>query len=88
MEIASGKESREKEVEGERMTQEEFNNQRNRFGRFVTFNDQLYIGPLNYEMNALEWMRRHSHQQQKRLEKKLFESYAENRNLRDRLNTS
>ena len=69
------------------MTQEEFNNQRNRFGRFVTFNDQLYIGPLNYEMNALEWMWRHSQQQQTSLEKKLFESCAENRNLRERIKT-
>ena len=55
-EVASGKESREKEVEGERMTEDEFNKQRNRFGRFVTYNEQLYLGPLNAEMTALEWM--------------------------------
>ena len=87
MEVASGKESREKDVEGERMTEEEFNNQHNRFGRFVTFNDQLYIGPLNNEMNGLERMWRHSQQQQKRLDKMLTESYAENRNLRDTIKT-
>ena len=34
-------------------------------------------------MNPLEWMWRHSEQQQKRLDNKLFESYAENRNFRD-----
>ena len=87
MEVASGKESREKEVERERMTEEEFNKQHNRFDRFVTINHLLYIGKLNNEMNALEWMWRHSQQQQKRLDKKLFESYAENRNLRDTIKT-
>ena len=83
MEVDRRQESGEKEVEGEKMTEEEFNKQHNRFGLFVTFNDQLYIGPLNNEMNALEWIWRHSQQQQKRLDKQLFESYAENRNLRD-----
>ena len=55
-EVASGKKSREKEVEGEMMTEEEFNKQRNRFGSLVTFNEQFYIGPLNAEMTALELM--------------------------------
>ena len=87
MEVASGKESREKEVEGEMMTEEEFNNQRNRFGRFVTFNDQLYIGPLNNEIKAFESTVRYYQQQKKRLEKLLTESYAENRNLRDTITT-
>ena len=87
MEFPSGKESCEKEVEGERMTEEEFKNQRNRFGLVVIFNDQLYIGPLNNEMNAMEWLLRHYIQQHKRLDKKLSESYVENRNLRDTLKT-
>ena len=87
MEFPSGKESCEKEVEGERMTEEEFKNQRNRFGRVVIFNDQLYIGPLNNEMNAMEWLLRHYIQQHKRLDKKLSESYVENRNLRDTIKT-
>ena len=87
MEVVNGNESGEKEVEGERMTQEEFKNQRNRFGRVVTFNDQLYIGPLNNEIIGLEWMLRYYIQQHKRLDKKLFESYAENRNLRERIKT-
>ena len=69
------------------MTEEEFNKQHNMFSIFVTFNDQLYIGPLNNEMNELEWMWRHSQQQQKRLNKKLFDSYAEHRNLRDTIIT-
>ena len=77
----------EKEVEGERMAEEEFKNQRNRFGHVVIFNDQLYIRPLNNEMNAMEWMLRHYIQQHKRLDKKLSESYLENRNLRDTLKT-
>ena len=85
--VASGKESREKEIDGERMTQDEFNNQCNRFGRVVTFNNQLYIGPLTYEICAFKWMGWDSHQQQNGLEKKLSVSYAENRNLRQRLYT-
>ena len=87
MEFPSGKESCEKEVEGERMTEEEFKNQRNRFGLVVIFNDQLYIGPLNNEMNAMEWLLRHYIQQHKRLDKKLSESYVENRNLLDTIKT-
>ena len=55
--------SGEKEVEGERMKEDEFNKQHNRFGRFVKFNDQHYIGPRNNELNASEWMRTHSQQQ-------------------------
>ena len=53
----------------------------------LTFNDQLYIGQLNYEIMALEseWMS--SLHQRKRLEKKLSDSYAENSNLRDKLYT-
>ena len=83
MEVTSGQLSREKELEGERMTEEEVKNQRNRFGRVVIFNDQLYIGPLNNEISGLECMLRYYIQQHKRLDNKLFESYAENRNLRD-----
>ena len=84
MEVVSAKESCEKEVVGDRMSEDEFNKQHNRFGRLVTFNDQLYIGPLTYEINALESMVRYYQQQEKSLEKKLTESYAENRKLRDR----
>ena len=87
MEVASEKESREKEVEAERMMEEEFNNQCNRFGRLVTFNEQLYIGPLNNELKAFQSMWRYDQQQKKRLEKMLTESYAENRNLRDTIKT-
>ena len=83
MEVASGKESLDKEVEGERMMEEEFNNQCNRFGRLVIFNDQIFIGPLTYESKAFESMVRYYQQQQKRLEKKLKESYPQNRILRD-----
>ena len=85
MEFASGKESLDKEAEPERMTEEEFNNQCNQFGRLVTFNEQLYIGPLTYEIKAFESMVRYYQQQKKSLEKKLKESYAQNRKLRDRL---
>ena len=85
MEVASGKESLDKEVDGERMMEEEFNNHCNRFSRLVTFNDQLFIGPLTYEIKAFESMVRHSQQQKNRLEIMLKESYAENRKLRDRL---
>ena len=67
------------------MTADEFNKQHNMFGRLVTFIDQLYIGPLNYEMSALEWMWRSTLQLKKRLEEKQLESYVENRNLRDKL---
>ena len=67
------------------MREEEFNNQCNRFGRLVTFNDQLYIGPLTYEIKAFESMVRYYQQQMKSLEKKLKDSYAQNRILRDRL---
>ena len=63
-EVASGKEAREKEVEGERMTEEEVIKQRNRFGRLV-LNEQLCIGPLKYEMRGLESMWRSSIQQRK-----------------------
>ena len=76
MEFQSGKESLDKEAEAERMTEEEFNNQCNRFGRLVTFNEQLYIGPRTYEIKAFESMLRYYQQQKKSLEKKLKESYA------------
>ena len=87
MEVSSGKESREKEVEGERMTEEEFKNQHNRFSIVVIFNEQLYIGPLNNEIIGLEWMLRYYFQQHKMADQKKFESYAENRNLRDTIKT-
>ena len=87
MEVTNGIESAEKEVEWETMTEDEFNKQRNRFCRLVSLNDQVYIGQLNYEINEFERMWRYSQQRQKRLEEKLSESYAENRNLRDRLYT-
>ena len=58
MEVASGKEPLEKEVEGERRTEEEFKNQRNQFGPVVILNDQPYIGPLNNEICGLELMLR------------------------------
>ena len=86
-ELASETESTEKEVEGERMKEEEFNNQRSRFGRLMSFNNQLYIGPLTDEINAFESMWRYSLQRQKCLEKMLSESYAKNRNIRERLDT-
>ena len=83
MEFPSGIESLDKEAEGERMTEEEFQNQCNRFGRLVTLNEQLYIGPLTYEIKAFESMVRYYQQQKKSLETKLKESYAQNRKLRD-----
>ena len=67
------------------MTEEELNNQRNRFGRLVPFNDHLFIGSLTYENNALEAICRYCLQQEKRLENKLTESYTENRKLCDRV---
>ena len=76
MEVVSGKESLDKEAEAERMTEEEFNNKCNMFGRLVTFNDHLFIGPLTYEIKAFESMVRYYQQQKKSLEKKLKESYA------------
>ena len=85
MEFPSGKEPLDKDADAERMTEEEFNNQCNRFGRLVTFNDQLYIGPLTYEIKAFESMVRYYQQQTKRLEKKLKERYAQHRIVRDRL---
>ena len=83
MEVASGNESLDKEAEPERMKEEEFNNQCNRFCRLVTFNDQQYIGPLTYEIKAIESMLRYNQQQKKSSEKKRKESYAQNRKLRD-----
>ena len=85
MEVVTAKESCEKAVVGDLMCLEEFNKQHNRFGRLVTFNGQLYIGPLRYEINAFESIVRYYQQHQKRFEKKLTESYAQNRKLRDRL---
>ena len=85
MDIVSAKESCEKEVVVDRMSQDEFSKQHIRLGRLVTFNHQLYIGPLTYEINALESMVRYYQQQEKSLEKNLTESYAENRKLRGRL---
>ena len=67
------------------MTDDEFNKQRNMFGRMVTFNIQLDIGPLNYEITAFDLSWRYSQQKQKMLEKKLLWSYAENLNLRESL---
>ena len=52
MEVSRGKESFEKEIEGERMTEEELNKQCNRFGRLVSFHNQLYISPLTYELTS------------------------------------
>ena len=52
--LANGMESRENEVEGEFMTEDQFVKQRNMFARLVTFYDHLSIGPLNHEMSALE----------------------------------
>ena len=73
MEVVSGKASVEKEVDWERMTEEEFQNQCNRLGRLVTFNDQIFIGPITYEITAYESVVRY-YQQQQRLKKKLKES--------------
>ena len=42
--VESGKDETEKEVEGDRMREDEFNKQSNRIGRLITFNNQLYIG--------------------------------------------
>ena len=66
------------------MREDEINDQRNRYGRLVTFSDQFYIAPLNYEIRAFESMWRYSLQRQKWLEKILTEIYAVNRNLRER----
>ena len=38
------------------MREDEINDQRNRYGRLVTFSDQFYIAPLNYEIRAFESM--------------------------------
>ena len=53
------------------------------FARQVKLNGGLSIGTLNSEKSPLEGMGRSSLQQRKRLEEKLSESYAENRNLQD-----
>ena len=49
------------------MTEEEFNNQCNRCGRLVTYNEQFYIGPLTYEIKEFESMVRYYQQQKKRM---------------------
>ena len=69
------------------MIENEFNKQRNRFGRLLTFNNQLYIGALNDEISVFESRWRYSLQRQKMLEKMLTESYPVNRKLRDRLHS-
>ena len=56
--VVHRKESRERDVVGQMMTEDPYIKQRNLFARLVTLNEELFIVPLNSEFAPLESLSR------------------------------